>query len=227
MLDQENYDPDYAEAVSTYLGLWLDRIVDMGSNLCVWRNAFESVNQLFGMQTLPMVWNYGETNPLRVGVNRLKTVLKPMEHLCLMEAEPVTVKQASAMDLREHYSDESFDAVLTDPPYYNNVAYAYLSDLFYVWLKRSIGKLHPELFKELLTPKDDEIVAYGHRKGGFEAGKKFFKEGLSKAFQEIHRILKPNGIAVIVYAHKSTEGWETLINALLDLESRGYRGVAH
>ena len=218
MLDQENYDPDYAEAVSTYLGLWLDRIVDMGSNLCVWRNAFESVNQLFGMQTLPMVWNYGETNPLRAGVNRLKTVLKPMEHLCLMEAEPVTVKQASAMDLREHYSDKSFDAVLTDPPYYDNVAYAYLSDLFYVWLKRSIGKLHPELFKELLTPKDDEIVAYRHRKGGFEAGKKFFEEGLSKAFQEIHRILKPNGIAVIVYAHKSTEGWETLINALLDLD---------
>ena len=218
LISQENYTTDYAKAVSTYLGLWLDRIADMGSNLCVWRNTFESVNQLFGMQTLPMVWNYGETNPLCVGFNRLKTLLKPMEHLCLMETEPVIVKQASAMDLREHYSDESFDAVLTDPPYYDNVAYAYLSDFFYVWLKRSIGKLHPELFKELLTPKDKEIVAYGHHEGGFEAGKKFFEEGLSKAFQEIYRILKPNGLAVIVYAHKSTEGWETLINALLDLD---------
>ena len=94
--------------------------------------------------------------------------------------------------------------------------YSYLSDFFYVWLKRSISAHYPELFKEPLTPKDGEIVAYGHREGGFKAGKQFFEEGLSKAFSEIYRVLKPNGIAVIVYAHKSTEGWETLINALLD-----------
>jgi len=76
--------------------------------------------------------------------------------------------------------------------------------------------LYPELFSTPLTPKSQEIVAYSKDKGGFEAGKKFFEDMLKKAFQEIHRVLKPNGIAVIVYAHKSTEGWETVINALLD-----------
>ena len=212
----QGYATDYSRAVSAYLGLWLSRVAELSSNLCRWKSGSESGVEVFGMQTLPMVWDYGEANPLRIGINRLKTVLKPLEHLCPMESEPAIVKQASAMDLREHYPDESFDAVLTDPPYYDNVPYSYLSDFFYVWLKRSVGELYPELFTEHLTPKNDEIVAYGHQEGGFGAGKQFFEEGLSKAFSEIYRVLKPNGIAVIVYAHKSTEGWETLINALLD-----------
>ncbi|MGB9831374.1 MAG: DNA methylase, partial [Fervidicoccus fontis] len=108
------------------------------------------------------------------------------------------------------------DAVFTDPPYYDNVPYSYLSDFFYVWLKRSIGDLYPELFITPLTPKTKEIVAYSHDKGGFEAGKKYFEDMLKKAFQEMYRVLKPNGIATIVYTHKSTSGWETLINSLLD-----------
>ena len=212
----QGYTTDYSRAVSAYLGLWLSRVTELSSNLCRWKSGSESSVEVFGMQTLPMIWDYGEANPIRIGMNRLKTILKPLEHLCSMESEPVTVKQASAMDLGEHYPDESFDAVLTDPPYYDNVPYSYLSDFFYVWLKRSVGELYPELFTEHLTRKNNEIVAYGHQKGGFGAGKQFFEEGLSKAFSEIYRILKPNGIAVIVYAHKSTEGWETLINALLD-----------
>ena len=215
MLAQESYSLDYAKAVSTCLGLWLDQISYMNSNLCLWRNTFESVNNLFGMPTLPIAWDYGEANSLSIAANRLKTLLKSMSHLCQMNKEPATtVEKTSVQNLP--YSDNTFDAVLTDPPYYDNAAYAYLSDFFYVWLKRSIGEHHPELFKESLTPKDTEIVAYGHREGGLEAGKQVFEDGLSKAFQEMHRVLKPEGIAVIVYAHKSTEGWETLINALLD-----------
>jgi len=124
------------------------------------------------------------------------------------------VIQASATELP--YPDNFFDAVFTDPPYYDNVPYSYLSDFFYVWLKRSIGDLYPDLFLTPLTPKSKEIVAYSHNEGGFEAGKKFFEENLKKAFQEIYRVLKPNGICVIVYTHKSTSGWETLINSLLD-----------
>jgi len=125
-----------------------------------------------------------------------------------------TVLQASATELP--YPDNYFDAVFTDPPYYDNVPYSYLSDFFYVWLKRSLGDLYPELFSTPLTPKSKEIVAYSHQEGGFEAGKRYFEEMLKKAFQEIYRVLKPNGIAVIVYAHKSTSGWETMINSLLD-----------
>jgi len=106
--------------------------------------------------------------------------------------------------------------VLTDPPYYDNVPYSYLSDFFYVWLKRSIGHLYPELFLTPLTPKSGEIVAYAQKEGGLEAGMKFFEEQLALSFKEMYRILKPDGIAVIVYAHKSTAGWETVINALLN-----------
>ena len=124
------------------------------------------------------------------------------------------VTQASATELP--YPDNYFDAVFTDPPYYDNVPYSYLSDFFYVWLKRSIGDLYPELFMTPLTPKSKEIVAYSHQEGGFEAGKKYFEEMLKKSFKEIARVLKPDGIATIVYTHKSTSGWETLINSLLE-----------
>jgi len=127
---------------------------------------------------------------------------------------PSTLTQSSATSLP--YSDNFFDAVFTDPPYYDNVPYSYLSDFFYVWLKRTLGDLYPELFSTPLTPKSQEIVAYSNIEGGFEAGKEYFEDMLKKSFQEIHRVLKPNGISTIVYAHKSTEGWETLINSLLD-----------
>ena len=125
-----------------------------------------------------------------------------------------TVLQASATELP--YPDNYFDAVFTDPPYYDNVNYAELSDFFYVWLKRSIGDLYPELFSTPLVPKSKEIVANPVRHEGEAKAKEFFETMLKKAFQEIYRVLKPNGIAVIVYAHKSTSGWETMINSLLD-----------
>ena len=214
MLAQGDCDADYARAVASYLGLWLDRIAEKGSSFCPWRDGHESVSNLFAMQTMPMVWDYGEANLLHVAANRLKTFSKPMEHLTQMDVPQATVRQSSATALP--YPENTFDAVLTDPPYYDNVPYAYLSDIFYIWLKRSVGHLYPELFEKSLTPKDEEIVAYGHREGGLEAGKRFFETGLTKAFSEMHRVLKPNGIAVIVYAHKSTEGWEAMINALLD-----------
>ncbi|MEO0300267.1 MAG: DNA methylase, partial [candidate division WOR-3 bacterium] len=106
--------------------------------------------------------------------------------------------------------------VFTDPPYYDNINYAELSDFFYVWLKRTIGDLYPDLFSTPLVPKSKEIVANPIRQEGKENAKKFFEENLKKAFQEVYRVLKPNGIATIVYTHKSTSGWETLINSLLE-----------
>ena len=123
------------------------------------------------------------------------------------------VIQASATELP--YPDNYFDAVFTDPPYYDNVPYSYLSDFFYVWLKRTIGDLYPDLFSTPLTPKSREIVAYTHNKS-WEEAKSYFEESLKKSFQEIYRVLKPNGITTIVYTHKSTSGWEVLINSLLD-----------
>jgi len=124
------------------------------------------------------------------------------------------VCQSSATELP--YPDNYFDAVFTDPPYYDNVYYSNLSDFFYVWLKRSIGDLYPELFMTPLTPKSKEIVADPARIGSKEKAKEFFEINLKKAFKEISRVLKPGGIATIVYAHKTTSGWETLINSLLE-----------
>jgi len=126
------------------------------------------------------------------------------------------VTQASATELP--YPDNYFDAVFTDPPYYNNVPYADLSDFFYVWLKRSVGDLYPELFMTPLTPKTKEIteMASWDKERYAYKDKNFFESMLKKAFREIARVLKPDGIATIVYTHKSTSGWETLINSLLN-----------
>ncbi|MDI6714412.1 MAG: hypothetical protein QMD43_05230 [Thermodesulfovibrio sp.] len=124
------------------------------------------------------------------------------------------VRQASATKLP--YPDNYFDAVFTDPPYYDNINYAELSDFFYVWLKRAIGDLYPDLFSTPLVPKTKEIVANPIRQGNKEGAKIFFEENLKNSFKEIYRVLNPDGIVIIVYTHKSTSGWETVLNALLD-----------
>lgn len=213
----EGYDKDYAKAVVSYLGLGLSRMIDYFNALCIWDNGQERTVHVFGRQALPMVWDYSELNPLSSTVGSwesmaFRRIWKVIEFLSNVNA-PATVTQSSATSLS--YSDNYFDAVITDPPYYDNVPYSYLSDFFYVWLKRTIGDLYPELFATPLTPKSEEIVAYSHNKGGFEEGKRFFEDMITKAFQEIYRVLKPEGIACIVFAHKSTEAWETIINALV------------
>ncbi len=124
------------------------------------------------------------------------------------------VFQASATSLP--YPDNYFNAVITDPPYYDNVNYAELSDFFYVWLKRTIGDLYPDLFSTPMVPKTEEIVSNPVRQGNAKKAKQFFEDMITKAFKEVYRVLKPEGIACIVFAHKSTDAWETIINALLN-----------
>ncbi len=223
---EDGYDEEYAKAVVSYLAILLDKIASSSNTLSRWQSNGEKIADVFSRQALPMVWDYPEVNIL-TGASRsylelFSDIIRIIREESAMSRFSAIISQSSATDLS--YPNNYFDAVFTDPPYYDNVPYSYLSDFFYVWLKRTVGDLYPELFSTPLTPKGQEIVAYSNieacpeqsRRSGFEAGKKYFEDMLKKAFQEIHRVLKPNGIAVIVYAHKSLEGWETLINSLLD-----------
>ena len=214
MMDQNNKNSSIIRTLS-YLAIILDRLAEKNATLCRWSTSGEKIQGIFGRQALPIIWDYAEVNPFTsVGwPNIEECVIKVLKHLESIDAKPATVKHASATALP--FEDNFFDAVITDPPYYDNVPYSHLSDFFYVWMKRTLGAKIPELFSTPLTPKGDEIVAYANGPDGLQGGKEFFEEMLKKSFQEIHRTLKPDGISIIVYAHKSTDGWETLINSLL------------
>jgi adenine-specific DNA methylase len=222
-MEKEGMEEEYGKAVASYLALAISRMSDFLGSLCHWHNGWEMVPNTFNRQALPMIWDYGELNPISPILSgtfksMLGQVLDALNFLLSippLEEDGLIpdVRQGSATELP--YPDEYFDAVITDPPYYDNVPYAYLSDFFYVWLKRMLYDIHPELFSTPLTPKSKEIVAYTIGKT-WEEAKKEFEEKLSLAFKEIQRVLKPDAPALIIYAHKSTSGWETLINALLD-----------
>ena len=216
----QKVDREYAKAVVSYLALCISRCSDFETTLVRWFNHVENSCNTFARQALPMMWDFFELNllsPVSQGTfySMSRQILRTIENLGQVKCSLAGFTgQASASSLP--YPSGTFDAVITDPPYYDNVPYSYLSDFFYVWLKRTVGNLYPDLFSTPLTPKRNEIVAYSHGTGGFEEGKRFFEKSLKLSFQEIHRVLKSQGVAVIVYAHKSTEGWETLINSLLD-----------
>jgi len=222
-------DKDYVKTLISYLLILTNGIIDHNSKLCQWRGGTEDGGHTFGRQALPMCWDYFEIN-LQSGStgsfqNGMKKLLRVVNHLSAINSTPATIIQTSAASIP--FPENYFDAIFTDPPYYDNVPYSYLSDFFYVWQKRVIGNLYPELFSTLLTPKSKEIIEELSLLRGMNKEKaiKMIKEiktkedfelMLMKSFQEINRVLKPNGIATIVYAHKTTEGWETVINALLD-----------
>lgn len=217
------YEDDFARAVAIYLGLSVDRLADYNSVLCLWHNSKELVAHTFGRQALQMVWDYIEVNPFSDATGNvagafdyLIRVLIHCANTNYLNSSIPTTSQSSATELPQ--SASTFDAVLTDPPYYNSVPYADLSDFFYVWLKRSISPLYPDLFSTPLAPKDKEIcemAGWDPTRYSYK-DKRFFEDNLKRALQEIYRMLKPGGIAIVVYAHKSVEGWETLINSLLD-----------
>ena len=215
---EEGYDEEYAKAVVGYLGLGVDRLADYDSVLCVWHTTKELLAHTFGRQALGMVWDYVEVNPFSESTGNwtesFEYLLRVVQHSSISNSTSATITQSSATSLP--YPDNYFDTVFTDPPYYDNINYAELSDFFYVWLKRTVGNLYPELFSTPLVPKSQEAVANPIRHGGQSKAKDFFEAMLKNSFSEIHRIMKPNGIVTIVYAHKSTAGWEALINSLLD-----------
>ena len=216
---KEGADPEFAKAVVTYLGLEVDKVAIYQTAFGYWHITREIVNPCMGRQALAMTWDYAEANPLDGNADWNSAhdwTLRVLSHLTQIQfTSPYPfVNQGSATDLP--YPDKFFDAVITDPPYYDNVNYSVLSDFFYAWLKRTVGHLYPEFFVTHLTPKSEEIVQDPIRHGGRERAKEFYEKMITQAFREIHRVLKDEGIAVIVFAHTSVEAWESIINALLN-----------
>lgn len=208
-----------ARAIATYIAIAIDRIADYNSSLCAWANHGEYAGHTFTRQALPMIWDYAELNPFSGSTGdwsgALDWIKRVIEHTAQASDKAALVQQGSATRLL--FPDNSFDTIVTDPPYYDAIPYADISDFFYVWLKRSIGFLYLDLFRTPLTPKSAEIIQHTARHGGDElAARVFYEKEMTKAFMESHRVLSQEGIFVIVFAHKSTTAWETFISSLLE-----------
>ena len=212
-------DREYSKAFAAMIGLVIDRLADLNAALCVWQLNTPNTAHVFGRWALPMVLDYGEVNPLAgaggspdSAVRRANAYIRDFEGTLSRSAQ---VERASATNVP--LPDDSADFVFTDPPYYNAIPYADLMDFFYVWLKRSVGEFFPELFLANATPKEEEIcemagwdpIRYANK------DKQFFEEQMQLAFSDARRIVKPNGIGVCVFAHKTTAGWEAMLQALV------------
>lgn len=214
---KEGIELEQATVITTYLGLLIDRLADFNSSFCRWVSVGDFVADTYARQALPMVWDFAEINPFGNGsgnsTDSLSRSLEAIENCSISKSSTPKVIRTSAAYLP--FEDATMDAVITDPPYYDNVSYADLSDFFYVWLKRSIGFLYPEHFSVPLTPKKQEAImaAYRHNKNK-DLAKQSYETMIAQAFSEAHRVLKPGKPLVCVYAHKTTLGWSTLIEAL-------------
>ena len=220
---QATNDPDFAKAVATYLAFGVDFMANRG--LCVllsWDAGAEKGRGVFAGHHLHMTWDYAECNPLTDAFGAwntgIATILAAMQTIRLQNLSTPCIRVGSAAALP--FPDKHFDAVVIDPPYADNVPYADLADFFYVWLRRVVGDLYPEAFPTPLTPKEEEAVVnparFGGKKQGEQIAHKHYQRLMQQAFAEIYRVLKPDGMAVVMFTHRSTEAWESLIQSLLD-----------
>ncbi len=215
----------YAEAVAVYLGFALDKVVDRGSSIGRWdpTPTQSGIINTFSRHAIPMTWDFAESNPLGAAsgnyVSATELVIKVVSGL---PAAPVgLVSQADA-----HTQSVSVDKLVsTDPPYYDNIGYADLSDFFYVWLRRSLRGAFPDLFATLAVPKAEELVATPYRHGSKEKAETFFLDGMTQAMHRLVEQAHPAFPVTIYYAFKQSEtentegtsstGWETFLDAVI------------
>lgn len=221
----------YADAVATYLAFAVDKGSNLWSSITSWMSDRGAFRETFARQAIPMVWDFAEANPLGEAGGGFELFLSRVADV--VEYVPAYGSghafQADAASL--HSSGRHF-CIVTDPPYYDNISYADLSDFFFVWLRRALNRIFPELFATLLTPKDQELVASPyHHNGSRAAAEEFFEEGLGKAFVSARMVHDSAFPLPMFYAFKATEtdsnddldgsgpiastGWETMLEGLI------------
>lgn len=212
----------YADAVAVYLGIALSRLTDICNALCRWEVTKTQVRNLFGRQAIPMLWDFAENNVFGDAAGdylvSLGNMVKAIETLPLRVA-------GHALQLDAQSQTSSRDSVVsTDPPYYDNIGYADLSDFFYVWLRRSLRGVLPDVFPTVAVPKSEELVATPYRHGGKDKAEAFFLDGMTQAMQQLSAQGHPAFPVTIYYAFKQSEtkagadvastGWETFLGAV-------------
>ena len=217
----------YAEAVGVFLGFALSKQADLGNSLCAWEPTAQCPRHLFGRQAIPMVWDFAEGNPLgrssgawEVFVNGIASASTKMFKQTSDESQGVADQVGAGTQ-----GISTNKVVSTDPPYYDNVGYADLSDFFYVWLRRTLRPFFPDLFTTLAVPKAAELVATPDRHGGKDEADQFFLEGMSHALGRLASQAHSAFPVTVYYAFKQTEnkgdgatastGWETFLDAVI------------
>jgi putative DNA methylase len=210
----------YADAVSVYLGLATSQYSRYCSSICGWNRTNQNIVQAFGRQAIPMVWDFAESNPLFGSLSIEVAVGWVASAINLQASTPGYVTQASA----QNQTISQNKVISTDPPYYDNIGYADLSDFFYVWLRPALRPIYPSLFTTMAVPKEEELVATPYRHGGKDNAEKFFMNGMVEA---MHRLAEESHVAfpvTIYYAFKQSKttdigtgntGWETFLEAVL------------
>ena len=210
---------DRARALTTYFGMAFGRLANSFTKYCRWQVRDQITIAAIGdRQALKMVYDFSEINPFARTAGCLPFAFEN-EAYCIRELakvrSPATVARGNAEKLP--YDDETFDAIITDPPYYSSIYYADLSAFFYVWLNRIVGDLYPEHFVLPTPPKRREAVAQpSEHDNDTQKANEHYQNTMSRSFAEARRVLKPGAPLVCVYAHRTTEGWATLIRALVD-----------
>lgn len=218
----------YGEAIGVYLAFVVDKLADRGSTVCSWDVTRESLRNTFGRQAIPMTWDFAEGNTFSNSSgcfdNSLEWIIK-----CLHELPQTTLKgDARQFDAQSDNGRRGL-AISTDPPYYDNIGYADLSDFFYVWLRQSLRHTYPKLFSTMLVPKHEELVATPYREGrGKEGARDFFEEGMFSTFKQVNKYAREDVPVTIYYAFKQSEtetkndvestastGWETMLSAII------------
>ena len=210
-------DPERATALATYLGFLVDKVADYNSQFSSWATTGEFARSTFPRQAISMAWDFIEYFPFHPGSSvwegHTRWIELAIRHCANAASAPAVVKRADAQHLP--FEDESFDAVVIDPPYYFSVMYSDLSDFFYVWLKRSVGHLYPGHFSTQWTPKDQEVIQNrtNPRDPRYISAHEFERR-LERSLREIVRVVKSDGVVSIVFAHTDVVAWEHLLRSL-------------